>query len=99
MNHSTNKESGLCWYQHGTNKKWTNNLTDHLMVALETLIALAYMTCIVDLDAYELHLGMEETSTTLLMNARVFIHKASMALQIITEWRIRSRLKCKHVNC
>ena len=29
------------------------------------------MTYIVDLDAYELHQGMEKSSMTLLMNARV----------------------------
>ena len=44
---------------------------DHLRVYLETIIALASMTYIVDLDAYELHPGMEESSMTLLMKARV----------------------------
>ena len=38
------------------------------MVDLETIIALASMTYIVNLDAYELRPGMK---TTLLMNARV----------------------------
>ena len=33
-----------------------------------------------------------------LMQQDIIIHKASTALQIITEWRIRSRLKCKHIN-
>jgi hypothetical protein len=35
------------------------DLTDHLIVELETIIALACVTCIVDLDAYELQLGDE----------------------------------------
>ena len=48
---------GVCWYQKGTNNKWTYDLTDHLMVEQETMIALASMTCVVDLDAYGLHLG------------------------------------------
>ena len=33
---------------------------DHLMVDLETIIALASMTYVIDLDAYELHLGDEQ---------------------------------------
>ena len=33
------------------------NLTDHLMVILTTIIALASMKYVVDLDAYELHPG------------------------------------------
>jgi hypothetical protein len=41
------------------------------MLYLETMIALASMTYVVDLDAYELHPGMEMSSMTLLMNARV----------------------------
>ena len=34
-------EIGLCWYEKGTNNKWTHNLTDHLMLYLEIMIALA----------------------------------------------------------
>ena len=45
----------------GTNNKyWTYDLTDHLMVHLETIIALAFMRYIVELDAYELHPGDEK---------------------------------------
>ena len=40
------------------------------MVDLETIIALAFMTTIVDLHAYELHLGMKTSPTTSLMNAK-----------------------------
>ena len=36
---------------------------DHLMVGLEAIIALAFMTCIIDLDAYKLHLGDEKVFT------------------------------------
>ena len=50
-------EIGLCWYQKRTHNKWTYNLTNHLMVYLERVIALASMTYVVDLDACELHRG------------------------------------------
>ena len=43
------------------------------MVDLETIIALPFITYIVDLDAYELHLGMEKLSTTLLMNSSILL--------------------------
>ena len=46
---------GLCWYQKGPNNKWTYDLTDHLMIDLETKTALTSMTYIVDLVAYRLH--------------------------------------------
>ena len=39
------------------------HLMDHLMVGLEAIIALAFMTCIIDLDAYKLHLGDEKVFT------------------------------------
>jgi hypothetical protein len=39
----------------GTNNKWTYDLIDHLMANLEIVIALASMTCIGNLDGYELH--------------------------------------------
>ena len=48
-------EIGLCCCQKGTNNKRTYDLTDHLMVDLEIIIALASMTYFVDLDVYELH--------------------------------------------
>ena len=53
------------------NNKWTYDLIDHLMLGLETIIAITSMTFIIDLDAYELHLRDEKSSMTLLMNARV----------------------------
>ena len=53
-------EIGLCWYQKETNNEWTYDLTDHLMVDLEIIIALASMTYIIDLDAYKLHPGDEK---------------------------------------
>jgi len=59
---------GLCGHQKETNNKWTYNHMDELMLGLETIIALGSTT---DLDAYELHLGMEMSSTTLLINAKV----------------------------
>jgi hypothetical protein len=48
---------GLCWYQKETHNKWTYDLTDHLKVYLERIIALASMTYVVDSNAYELHHG------------------------------------------
>jgi hypothetical protein len=42
-----------------TNSKWTYDLMDHLMVGPKRIIALAFMTYIVNLDAYELHVGNE----------------------------------------
>ena len=61
MYHSSNMEIGICWYQKETNNKWTYNLTDHLMVDLDTIIAIAFMKYnVLDLDAYELHPGNEK---------------------------------------
>jgi hypothetical protein len=62
---------GLCGHQKETNNKWTYNHMDELMLGLETIIALGSTTYVVDLDAYELHLGMEMSSTTILINAKV----------------------------
>ena len=49
MNYISNIEIGLCWYQKGTNKKWTYDLPDNLMVDLETIIALASIKYIIEL--------------------------------------------------
>ena len=57
MDWSSSMEIGVCWYQEGTKNKWTYDLTYHLMVDLKTIMALASMIYMVDLDAYELHLG------------------------------------------
>ena len=40
--------------------KWTYNLTKHLILDLEIIMALASMTYIVDFDAHELHMGDEK---------------------------------------
>ena len=70
---------GLHRHQDGTNNKWTYDFTDHLMVELETIIALATMTYIAKLDAYELHPRMKKFSTNLLLKARVqhYTHSSS----------------------
>ena len=57
-------EIGLCWYQQGTDNKWTYDLMGYLMVNSETMVF--YMAYIIDWDAYELHPGDEKWSTTLL---------------------------------
>ena len=44
---------------------------NHWMIDSGPIIALASMTYIVGLDAYELHPGMEKSLRTLLMNAKV----------------------------
>ena len=48
-------EIGLCWYQNKNGSMWTYDLTDHLMLGLKTIIALAIMTHIVEKNLYELH--------------------------------------------
>ena len=64
-------EFGYVGYKKGTNNKWTYNLADNLIIYLETIIALDFMTYIVDSNAYELHRGMKISSMTLFMNVRV----------------------------
>ena len=54
-------EIDLCWYQRETNNKWTYNLTNYLMIDLETIIALTFMTYIIDLNAYKLHPGAKKS--------------------------------------
>ena len=60
MDHSSNMKVGLSWYKKGTNNKWTYDLTNHLIIDLETIIALAFMTYIIDIDGYELIPGDEK---------------------------------------
>ena len=48
-------EIGLRWYKKWTNNKWTYVLTDHLMLDLESIIALAFVIYIVDFVAHDLH--------------------------------------------
>ena len=54
-------EIALCWYKKGTNKKWAYDLINHLMIELETIIALTTMAYIVTLDTYEFHPKDEKT--------------------------------------
>ena len=42
-------------YKKGTNNEWNYNLTDHLMVDLETTTTLGSIACIVTSCPYELH--------------------------------------------
>ena len=60
MNHPSNMEIGLCWYLKGTKNMWTYNLVDPLMIDIETIFTLVFLTYNIDLDAYELHLGVEK---------------------------------------
>jgi hypothetical protein len=71
--------------QRGPNNKWTYDLTGHVMVYLETIIALAFMTYIVDLFAYELHPGDEKVFNDFI-NARVLHYtydRGSLLFKII----------------
>ena len=45
----------LCWYQNKNGSIWTCNLTNDLMVELETIIALAIMIYNVEKNSYKLH--------------------------------------------
>jgi hypothetical protein len=59
--------------------------TYHLMVDLETIIALASMTYIEDLDAYELHPRDEKIFNKLSMNAKVlqYTYNKSSSLESV----------------
>jgi hypothetical protein len=55
LDRPNNVEVGLCWYQKSAGLKWSYDLTDHIMVELDTVIALANLTYDVETDTYELH--------------------------------------------
>ena len=57
LDHHQKWKIQLCWYEKEPTMSRLYNLTDHLMVILTTIIALASMKYVVDLDAYELHPG------------------------------------------
>jgi hypothetical protein len=48
-------EVGLYWYQKFAWLKWSYDLTDHSMVELDTIIALANLTYDAETYTYELH--------------------------------------------
>jgi hypothetical protein len=54
-----------------------------LLEDLETIFILASMTYIVDLDAYELHLGMIRSSITLLMSARILHYTYMIEIEML----------------
>jgi hypothetical protein len=41
MDSSSNIEIDLCWHQEGTNENWIYDITDNLMIYLETITSLA----------------------------------------------------------
>ena len=47
LDQPSHMEIGLCWYQKNHGSPWTYDLTDHIIVGLETLIALATITFVV----------------------------------------------------
>jgi hypothetical protein len=50
-----NVEVGLCWYQKSPELKWSYDLTDHVMVELDTAITLASLTYDAEINTYKLH--------------------------------------------
>jgi hypothetical protein len=40
LDRPNNVEVGLCWYQKSAGLKWSYDLTNHIMVELDTVIAL-----------------------------------------------------------
>ena len=48
-------EIGLCWYQKDHKSLWTYDWTYHIMVDLETIIALATITFVVEKDLDDLN--------------------------------------------
>ena len=55
LDQPSHMQIGLCWYQKDHESLWTYDLTDHIMVDLETIIALATITFIVESNLYEVH--------------------------------------------
>ena len=55
LDRPSNMKIGSCWYQNKNESMWTYDLKDHLMVELQTIIALNKMTYIVETSLYELH--------------------------------------------
>ena len=53
-------EIELCWYQKDHESLWTYDLSNHIMVDLEIIIALAMVTFVVEKNVYELHSTNEE---------------------------------------
>ena len=48
-------EIRLYWYQNKNGSMWIYDLTDHLMVGLETVIAISTLTYVIETNLYELH--------------------------------------------
>ena len=66
MDHPSNMQIGLCWYQKGQQQVDLQSYR-----SFETMIALASMTYIIDFDAYKLHMGDEKVFNDFIMNDRV----------------------------
>lgn len=77
MDYPSNMESGLYWIKQANNK-WTYDLTKLLMEnflqsnwSFETISAIAFITYIIELDAYELHSRYKKILNDFMMNASV----------------------------
>ena len=55
LDRPNNVEVGLYWYQKSARLKWSYDLTDYIIVELDTVIALANLMYDAETDTYELH--------------------------------------------
>jgi hypothetical protein len=53
LDQPSNMEIRLYWYQNETRSMWTYDFMNHLMVELETIIALAIMISIMETNLHE----------------------------------------------
>ena len=73
-------EIGLCWYQNKTGSIWTYDLMDHLMVELESIIALAIMIYYVVTNLYELHPTDEQVFNDFINAKKICLAKSVLAI-------------------
>ena len=66
-------EIGLCWYQNDHELLWTINLTDLIMGDLETLIALATITFVVEQNLCEWHATHEKMFNDFINDKKVLL--------------------------
>ena len=55
LDRPSNMEIVLYWFQIKNGSMWTYDMTDHVMVELDIIIALATMNSIIETNLYELH--------------------------------------------
>jgi hypothetical protein len=55
LDRPNNIKVGLCWYQKSAGLKWTYDLTNYIMLELDTVIALANLMYDAETNTYKLH--------------------------------------------